>query len=116
MSEVGRSRAKNVFVSAFRGSWTGWTSIDVSKGTEVWSFVEFKLRCCKSRWTLLVARDFGRCFVMIDSVRPGQDEKWPRLMAQRKFDGRWLKAHPWRKAASSIFVFACLMAPLERLR
>ena len=48
----------------------------------------------------MVARDFGRCFVMRDSIRPSQDEKWPRLMEQRKVNGRGLKAHPWRKAAS----------------
>ena len=100
MSEVGRSGENNVFVSALIGYWAGWTSRDVARGTEVWSFVEFKLRCCKIRWTLLVARDFGRCFVMIDSVRPGQDEKCPHLMTQRKVDGRGLKANPWRKAAS----------------
>ena len=44
MSEVGRSRENNMFVSAFIGFWAGWTSRDVVRGTEVWSFVEFKLR------------------------------------------------------------------------
>ena len=73
MSEVGRSKANNVFVSAFRGSWDGWTSRDVVIGTEVCSVVEFKLRCCMRRWPLLVARDFGKYFVMRDYVRPGQD-------------------------------------------
>ena len=73
MSEVERSRANNVFVSAFRGSWAGCTSRDVVRGTEVWSFVEFKLRCCMRMWPLLVERDFGNYFVMRDSVRPGQD-------------------------------------------
>ena len=100
MSEVGRSRANNVFVSAFRGSWDGYTSRDVVRGTEVWSFVEFKLRCCMRRWPLLVAREFGKYSAMRDSVRPSQDKKWPRFMALRKVDGRGLKAHPWRKAAS----------------
>ena len=100
---MGRSRANNVFVSTFQGSWAGWTSIDVARGTEVRSFVEFKLRFCMCRRFLLVARDFGRCFVMRDSVRPGQDEKWSCLMARRKVYGRGLKAHPWRKAASSLF-------------
>ena len=94
--------ANNVFVSAFRGSWSGWTSRDVARGTEVWSFVEFKFCCCICRWPLLVARDFVGCFLMRDSLRPDQDEKWPRFMAQIKVDGRVLKAHPWRKAASSI--------------
>ena len=100
MSEVGSSRENNVFVSAFRGSWDGWTSRDVTRGTEVWIFVEFRLRCCIRRWPLMVARDFGRYFAMRDSVKPGQDEKWPCLMAQRKVDGRGMKAHRWRKVAS----------------
>ena len=56
------------------------------------------------RWPFLVARGFGKYFVMRDSVRPGQDEKLPRLMAQRKVDVRGLKVHPWRKAASSLFL------------
>ena len=77
-------------------------------------FVEFKLRCCMRRWPFLVARGFGKYFIMRDSVRPGQDEKCPRLMTRRKVDGRGLKAHPWRKATSSLFVCACLMAPAER--
>ena len=111
---MGRSMANDVFVSAFRGSWSGWTSRDVARGTEVWSFVEFKLRCCMCRWHLLVARDFSKYFVMRDSVRPGQDKKWPHLMARRKVDGRGLKVHPWSKSASSLFVFACLMALLAR--
>ena len=50
-----------------------------------------------------MARDFGRYFVMRESVRPGQGEKWPCLMTKRKVDGRGMKAHPWRKAASSLF-------------
>ena len=100
MLEVGRSRANNVFVSAFIGSWAGWTSICVVRGTQVWSFVQFKLRCCMHRCTFLVARDFGKYFVMKYSVRPGKDYKWPRLMARIKLDGRGLKAHPWRKLAS----------------
>ena len=115
MSEVGRSRAKNVFLSEFRCSWAGWTSRDVVRGTEVWSFVEFKLHYCMCRWSFLVERDFCKYFVMRNCVRPGQDKKWPCLMARRKVDGRGLKVHPWRKAASSIFVFACLMDPLARL-
>ena len=44
MLKVGKSRANNVFVSAFRGFWDGWTLRDVVRGTEVWIFVEFKLR------------------------------------------------------------------------
>ena len=111
---MGRSGSNNLFVSAFRGSWAGWTSRYVVRGTEVWIFVEFKLRCCMCRWPLLVARDFGEYFLMRESVRPGQEEKWPCLMSQRKVDGRRLKANPWRKAASSLFFFACLMAPLAR--
>ena len=114
MLEVGRSRSDNVFVSALRGSWDGWTSIYVVRGTVVWSFVEFKLSCCMLRWPLLVERDFGKYFAMRDSVRPGHDEKWPLLMARRKVDGRGLKAHQWRKAASLLFVFTCLMALLAR--
>ena len=76
-----------MFVSAFRGFWAGWTSIDMVRGTEVWSFVEFKLRFCMRRCTLLVPREFGKYFVMRDSVRPGQDEKYPRLMSRRKSMG-----------------------------
>ena len=57
-------------------------------------------------------QEFGRCFVMRDSVRPVQDENWPHLMERRKVNGRGLKAHSWRKAASPLFVFACLMDPL----
>ena len=52
-----------------------------------------------------MARNFGKYFVMRDYVKPGHDEKWPRLMARRKVDGRGLKAHPWSKAASSLFCF-----------
>ena len=63
---------------------------------------------------LLVARDFGKYFVMRGAIRPVQDKKWPRLMAQRKVDWRGLKVHSWRKAASWIFVSVCLMAPLAR--
>ena len=55
------------------------------------------------RWPLLVERDFVRCFVMRESVRPVQDKKWLRLMVRRKVDGRGLKEHPWRKAASLLF-------------
>ena len=84
------------------------------RGTEVLIFVEFKLRCCMRRWPLIVARDFGNYFLMRDYVTPVQYEKWLRLMACRKVDERGLKAHQWRKAASSPFVFAYLMAPLAR--
>ena len=94
MSEAGRSRANSMFVSAFRGSWAGWTSRDMVRGTEVWIFVEFKLHCCMRRWPFLAAREFGKYFVMRDSVRPGQDKKWPCLMTRRNVDGRGLKAHP----------------------
>ena len=61
-----------------------------------------------------MARDFGKYSVMRDSVRPVQDEKWPRLMAWRKLDRRGLKAHPWRIAASSFFFLERLMDPLAR--
>ena len=114
MSEVGRSRSNIVFVSLFRGSWAGWTSRDVARGTEVWSFVEFKLHCCMRRCTFLAAKEFGKYFVMRDSVRPDQDKKWPCLIKRRNVDWRGLKAHPWRKAGSSPSVFAFLMAPLAR--
>ena len=103
-----------MFVSAFRGSWAGWTSRDVVIGTEVCSVVEFKLCCCMRIWPFLVAMYFVKYFVMRDSFRPGQDEKWPCLMARIKVDGRGLKAHPWRKAGSSPSVFAFLMDPLAR--
>ena len=73
MSEVGRSRENNMFVSAFIGFWAGWTSRDVVRGTEVWSFVEFKLCFCMIRWTFLVERYFGKYLVMKDYVRPVQD-------------------------------------------
>ena len=68
---MGRSRANNLFVAAFIGSWDGWTARYVAIGTEVWGFVEFKLRCCMRRWHFLVERGFG----MRVSVRPGQYEK-----------------------------------------
>ena len=71
MLEVGKSRANNVFVYAFKGSWAGWMSIYVVRGTEVWSFVEFKLRFYMHRWPLMVAKDFGKYFVMRYSIRPG---------------------------------------------
>ena len=80
----------------------------------MWIFLEVKLHFCMLGWPLLLARDFGKYFVMRDSVRPGQDEKWPRLMTRRKVDGRGLKAHQWSKTASSPFVFACMIALLAR--
>ena len=103
-----------MFVSAFRGSWAGGMSRDVVRGTELWSFVEFKLRCCMCMWPFLVVRDYGKYFMVRGYVGPVQDKKWPRLMARRKVNGRGLKAHPWSKAASSLFVFACLVATLAR--
>ena len=92
-----RGRANKVFVSALRGSWDGWMPRDVMRRTEVLIIVEFKLRCCMRRWPLLVEWDFGKYFMIIDSVRPDQDRKWPRFRAGRRVDGRGLKAHPWRK-------------------
>ena len=55
--------------------------------------------------------------------RPLEGLSWPPMMifpfftismARKKVDGRGLKAHPWRKAAGLIFVFACLMDTLVR--
>ena len=76
-----------MFVSLFRGSWDVWMSRDVMRGMEVWIFVEFELRFCMHRWPLLVARDFGKYFLMRDSVRSGQDDKWPCLIARKKSMG-----------------------------
>ena len=88
-----------MFVSAFRGSWAGWTSRDVVRVTEMSIFVEFNFRCCMRMWSFMVARYFGKYSVMRQSVRPGQDKKWLSLMARIKVYGRGPKAHPWRKAA-----------------
>jgi hypothetical protein len=45
--------------------------------------------------------------VIRDSLSPGQEEKWPRRMAQRNVEMDGLKAQPCKKAASSLFI--CLL-------
>jgi hypothetical protein len=107
MSDVGSRRAKILFVALFCGSWEGSTSRDVDSGSEVGDLVDCKFFCSIRRCPLLVASDFGRCFAISDLLNPGQEEKWPRRMAQRKVDVDGLKAQPCRKAASLLFV--CLL-------
>ena len=51
-----------------------------------------------------MAMDFGRFFVIIEVVRPGEVLKWPCLMALRSVDSIGLKIVSWRKTASSDFV------------
>jgi hypothetical protein len=48
-----------------------------------------------------------KMFSIRDSLRPGQEEKWPRHIAGRKVKVEGLKAQPCSKAASSLFV--CLL-------
>ena len=60
--------------------------------------------CCPRRCLLLVASNFGRCFLMRAVVSPGQDEKCPHFMARRNMDGMGLNAALWRKAAKSDFL------------
>jgi hypothetical protein len=69
--------------------------------------VDCRFLCSMRRCPLLVAVDFCRCFVIRDSLRPGQEEKWPRCMARRNVEMEGLKAQPCKKAASSLFV--CLL-------
>ena len=49
--------------------------------------------------------DFGRCFVIREVVILSQVVKWPRLMALRSVYSIVLNIVPWRKAASSDFVW-----------
>ena len=46
---------------------------------------------------------FGRCFVIIGVVKPGQVVKRLRLIDLRIVDGIGLKIVPWRKADSLDF-------------
>lgn len=78
--------------------------------------VDCRFFCSMRRWPLLVARDLGRCLVMRDAVSPGQELKWPRRMARRKVEGRGLKAHACRNAASACLVTPFWMAPLAEWR
>ena len=53
-----------------------------------------------------MASDFGRCFVMRDGVRFGQDLKCPRFTAGSSVDGFGLKAQAYRYFDKSCFVLA----------
>ena len=48
--------------------------------------------CCILMRPLLVASDFGRCFVMIGGVRFGQESKCPLFTARSSVEGFGLKA------------------------
>jgi hypothetical protein len=106
-SDIGRRRAKRLCVALFCGSWDGATSRDVERGSGACNLVDFRFLCSIRRCPLLVAVDFWRCFVIRDSLSPGQEEKWPRRMAQRNVEMDGLKAQPCKKAVSSLFV--CLL-------
>jgi hypothetical protein len=105
MSEVGSRRAKSLSVALFCGSCGGSTSRDVDRGSEAGDLVDCKFFCSIRRCPLLVAPDIERCFAISDSLSPGQEEKWPRRMVQRKVDVDGLKAQPCRKAVSSLFFY-----------
>ena len=68
-------------------------------------FVHLVFLCCKRRWNFMVAMDFGRCFVIHDSVRQVQYAKWLLLITWINIDFIGLKADPCRKAAKSALVF-----------
>ena len=73
---------KRLFVLELLGSWLGAISKEVAIGRESRSgLVDLMFFCWPRRWPLLVAIAFGRCFLMRDSVRPGQVMKWLFFMA-----------------------------------
>jgi hypothetical protein len=103
-SNVGRRRAKRLCVTLFCDSLDGLTSRDVERGSGACNVVDCKFLCSMRRCPLLVAVDFLRCLVIRDSLSPGQEEKWPRRMAQRNVEMDGLKAQPCKKARFS-FVY-----------
>ena len=58
------------------------------------SFADHRCCCSMCRRPLLVARDFGRCFVMRAGVRSGQVLKWPHSTVHKKVEGRGLYMQP----------------------
>ena len=53
-----------------------------------------------------MASDFGRCFVMRDGVRFGQESNFPRFTDRSSADGFGLKAQACRYFDKSCFVLA----------
>ena len=53
-----------------------------------------------------MASDFGRCFVMRDGVRFGQESKCPHFNARSSVDGFGMKAQAFRYFDRSCFFLA----------
>ena len=80
-----------------------------SMGTEedrsvaISGLVDCQFFCCILMLPLLVASDFGRCFVMRVEVRFGQESKCPRFTARSSVEGFGLKAQACRYFDKSCF-------------
>ena len=59
---------------------------------------------CWSRWPSAVISEFGRCFLTIDTDRPGQVVKNPLLMACNQVDTTGYPAAAWRNVTRSCAV------------
>lgn len=67
-------------------------------------FVERMFWYCCRRWPLMLASDFGRCFMTRSTVRPGQVVKYPAAMAVIHVLGAGQKQHRCRYVAKSCLV------------
>ena len=70
----------------------GSTSRDVAREEVMTVLVHWMFFCFIRMWPLLVTRDLGRCFVMSNLLRTGQEAKLLRQIAWRKVKVTGLKA------------------------
>ena len=72
---------------------------------ESYRFFDMMLLCWQMMHILLVAMEFGSCFVINDSFRLVQYLKWLRFIAQNNVDLIFMKAAQCRKYSGSALVF-----------
>ena len=80
--------------------------MEKGRSVVILGFVDCQFFCCILVWPLLVAGDFGSCFVMRVGLRFGQESKCPRFTARSSVDGFGLKAQACRYFDKSCFFFA----------
>ena len=75
----------------------------------IFGFLDWQFLCCILIWHLLVASNFGRCFVMRVGVRFGQESRCPHFTDLSSVYGFGLKAQACRCFDKSCFVLAWRM-------
>ena len=79
-------------------------SVERGRSVVILGFLECQFFCCILIGPLLVASDFGMCFVIRVGVRFVQESKCPRFTALRSVDGFGLKLQACRYFDKSRFV------------